>query len=192
MKRELRRSVRPGALILAGMFLLGLVCGGCGGSREGQSDAERGPLDHPRVLELAGDLPGALREYTLLAGNMAGTETGQTAIRRAAYLNAYLRNDSAALYWYRALDGLPLSIRERELVRLQISSLERITALTARLEENEGNADSLRNATKHLSAANSAQGRQIRDLEAQLKKVSEELRQLKEIDARLSGRNPAK
>jgi hypothetical protein len=53
-----------------------------------------------------------------------------------------------------------------------------------------GEADSLKNVAKHLSAANTAQGRQVRDLEAQLKKVSDELRQLKEIDARLSGRKP--
>lgn len=173
-----------------GVVALTLFFGACSSEREGQSDIDRGPLARPRVMELGGDLAGAAREYGLIAERTAGTETGLTAARRAGYLNAMLRNDSAALRWYRILSGLPTSNRERELVRLQLSSLERLVALTAQVEGGAGEADSLKNTVKHLSAANMAQGRQIRDLEAQLKKVSDELRQLKEIDARLSGRKP--
>ncbi len=176
--------LRLGAAVLAILFAA------CGAEREGQSDAERGPLARPRMLEVGGDLAAAAREYALVAERAAGTEIGVTAVRRTAYLHAMLRNDSTALHWYRILADLPTSSRERELVRLQVSSLERILSLTAEIGGGAEDADSLRSVARHLSAANTAQGRQIRDLETQLKKVSEELRQLKEIDARPSGRKP--
>lgn len=175
---------------LLGVAVLAAVVIGCGGTREGQSDVERGPLERARMMELGGNLEGAVREYGLIADRAAGTESGIAAVRRIAYLHAMMRNDSAALYWYRILKALPTSNRERELIQLQVTSLERIVLLTTRLAGGAEDADSLKGMVRHLTAANTMQGRQIRDLETQLKKVAEELRQLKEIDARVSGRKP--
>lgn len=117
-------------------------------------------------------------------------ETELNAIRRAAYTSARLGQDTTALRWYRTLAGKEISAREREMVTLQIASLERIIPLEARASRWKTEIDSLKSAGRTLAGELGAQARQIRDLELQLKKATDELRQLKEIDARLSGRRP--
>jgi hypothetical protein len=170
-------------------LLLLLLAGGCSSVQEEQKDAGAGALERARARELSGDLSGALKEYEALVQG-GGPEVGVAALRRSAFLHAWLGQDSAALVSYRKLTAATLQVRERELVELEIRSLERIASLSAEAARGEAEIDSLKAAQRLLSAGNAAQGKQIRDLEGQLKRVAEELRQLKEIDARLSGRRP--
>jgi hypothetical protein len=170
-------------------LLLLLLAGGCSSVHQEQKDPRAGALERARARELSGDLTGALKEYEALVQG-GGPEVGVAALRRAAFLHAWLGQDSAALVSYRMLTAASLSVRERELVDLEIRSLERIALLGAEAARDQAEIDSLKAAQRLLSAGNAAQGKQIRELEGQLKRVNDDLRQLKEIDARLSGRRP--
>jgi hypothetical protein len=170
-------------------LLLLLLAGGCSSAREEQRDPGAGALERARARELSGDLAGALKEYESLT-QRGGSEVGLAALRRSAFLQAWLGQDSAALDSYRKLTAETLQARERELVELEIRALERIASLRAVVIRGEAEIDSLKAVQRLLVSGNAVQGKQIKDLEGQLKRVTEELRQLKEIDARLSGRHP--
>jgi hypothetical protein len=173
------------------MVVITLLLAGCSASR-GDREEARQQLERARSLEAAGNLSDAAREYALTAERYPRYEWYPVAVRKAAILYASLpnpgRDDSVAVFWFRTLLGLDIPDAEKELVNLEIVTLERAQELSWRLRSQRESADSLHAVLKHLFSTVGVQSRQIEDLEEQVKKVAEELRQLKEIDVRLSKR----
>jgi len=152
----------------------------------------REQMERARMAEASGDLAGAAREYALAAEQFPGGEFYPIAVRKVAILTSHpqnpSRNDSVALAWFRLLAVQPIAGSEKELVYLQIATLERSQAQTEQIRRQREAGDSLTAVTRRLSLTVANQSRQLQELEVEVKRVSEELQQLKEIDVRLSRR----
>ena len=149
-------------------------------------------MEKARLAEASGDLAGAAHGYAQVAEQHPGGELFPIAVRKAAILSAHpqnpARSDSAALYWFRVLAAQPIPGSEKELVHLQIAGLELSQALHEEILRQHEAGDSLTAVTRRLSLTVANQSRQLQELESEIRRVSEELRQLKEIDVRLSRR----
>jgi hypothetical protein len=152
-------------------------------------------MAHARALEEAGNISEAARQYAATANQFPGGEWSVLAIRKAAVLYAHPlnpeRNDSAALHWFKRLPMDQVEVQEKDLLEIQISTLERSVALTEEIGRQKETADSLMVIVHRVTSAAATQSHQIQDLDVQVKKLAEELRQLKEIDVRLSKRKRA-
>jgi hypothetical protein len=152
-------------------------------------------MERARALEAAGNLPEAARQYAATADRFPGGEWVLLALRKAAVLYAHPlnpeRSDSAALHWFRRLPMDQIPVEERELLQIQISTLERSLAMTEQMGRQKETADSLLVIVRRVTSIAATQSHQIQDLDVQVKKLAEELRQLKEIDVRLSKRKRA-
>jgi hypothetical protein len=178
-----------------GAFGLLIVVAGCSASR-GERDAARQKFEQGQLYEMAGNLEEAARWYALTAEQFPGSEWYIAAVRKIGILYAHPqnrgRNDSVALYWFRALEVQPIPGPEKELVHLQIVTLERSRDLAEQARRQIESNDSLTTILRLLSATVVNQSHQIQELETLTTRISEELRQLKEIDLRLSRRKRAK
>ena len=172
-------------------IVMALLVAGCSSARKA-SDGMREQMERAQYAEVSGDLADAAREYALAAERFPNGEFFSVAARKAAILYSHplnpSRDDSVALGWFRVLAGQPIPGAEKELVHLQIASLERSQALTEQMRRQREAGDSLTVVTRRLSLTAANQSRQIQELELEVKRISEELRQLKEIDVRLSRR----
>lgn len=168
-----------------------LLLAGCSSTRKTGEDM-RLQMERAQFAESSGDLAGAAHAYALAAEQNPRGDLFAVAARKAAILFSHplnpSRNDSVALEWFRILAKHPLSGPERELVHLQIATMERSELLTEQIRRQQEAADSLTDVTRRLSLSVANQSRQIQELELEVRRVSEELRQLKEIDVRLSRR----
>jgi len=182
-------------VLLWGAVGLQIVVAGCSASR-GERDAARQDFEQGNVYEIAGDLEEAGRRYALVAEQFPQSEWHIAAVRKAGILYAHPqnpgRNDSIALYWLRVLEAKPIPVPERELVRLQITTLEWSRNLEEQTRQQREANDSLTAVLRRLSATVVNQSHQIQELGAQTSRISEELRQLKEIDLRMSRRKQGK
>jgi hypothetical protein len=173
------------------VFLIALIVTGCSAVRNA-GDGMREQMERARYAEASGDLAGAAQEYAAAAGQFPQGEQFPVAVRRAAILYSHplnpARNDSIALAWFRVLAAQPLPGSEKELVHLQIATLGRSLLLTEQIRRQREASDSMTVVTRRLSLTVANQSRQLQELETEVKRVSEELRQLKEIDVRLSRR----
>ncbi len=174
----------------AGIAIAFLITG-CGSARQ-VSEGMREQIERAQYAEASGDLADAARAYALAAEQFPKGEFFPLAARKAAILYAHpmnpSRDDSLALGWFRVLAGQPIPGPEKELVHLQIAALERSQALTEQIRRQREAGDSLTVVTRRLALTVANQSHQIQELELEVKRVSEELRQLKEIDVRLSRR----
>lgn len=170
---------------------MALLVAGCSSVRK-SADEMPAEMERARHAEASGDLADAARAYAMAAEQYPNGALFATAARKAAVLFSHplnpSRNDSIALGWFRALAQQPLPGPEKELVHLQIATLERSQALADQIRRQREAGDSLTVVTRRLSLTVANQSRQIQELELEVKRVSEELRQLKEIDVRLSRR----
>ncbi len=173
------------------VIIMVFVIAGCSSARKA-GEGLRGEIERAQSAEATGDLAGAARAYALAAEHQPGGEFFSMAARKAAILFSHplnpSRNDSVALGWFRMLAEQPLPGPELELVHLQIATLERSEMQADQIQRQREAADSLTVVTRRLSLTVANQSRQIQELELEVRKVSEELRQLKEIDVRLSRR----
>jgi hypothetical protein len=173
------------------VFLIALFVSGCSAVRKA-GDGTRGQMERARYAEASGDLAGAAQEYAAVAEQFPQSELFPVAVRKAAILYSHplnpARNDSTALAWFRVLVAQPLPGSEKELVHLQIATLERSLLLTEQIRRQREAGDSMTAVTRRLSLTVANQSHQLQELEVEVKRVSEELRQLKEIDVRLSRR----
>lgn len=174
--------------------LLLLLCVGCATVRP-EREEMRLQMERARALEAAGNLPEAAQQYAATANRFPGGEWSVLAIRKAAVLYAHPlnpeRSDSASLHWFKRLPMDQIAVQERELLQIQISTLERSVAMTEQMGRQRETADSLLVIVHRVTSTAATQSRQIQDLDVQVKKLAEELRQLKEIDVRLSKRKRA-
>lgn len=177
--------------IVASVLSIALLAAGCSTVRSTREEM-REQMERARFAEASGDLAGAAREYALAAEQFPGGEFFLIAVRKAAVLSSHpqnpSRNDSVALAWFRTLAVQPIPGSEKELAYLQIATLERSQAQAEQIRRQRDAGDSLTAVTRRLSLTVANQSRQLQELETEVKRVSEELRQLKEIDVRLSRR----
>jgi hypothetical protein len=175
----------------APVLVIALLVTGCSAVRSTREEM-RAQMERARSAEASGDLPGAARAYALAAEQFPGGEFFPIAVRKAAILSSHplnpSRNDSVALAWFRVLAAQPIPGSEKELVALQIATLERSQGLIEQIRRQREAGDSLTAVTRRLSLTAANQSHQLQELESEVKRVSEELRQLKEIDVRLSRR----
>lgn len=173
------------------VFVMALLIAGCSSARKAGEEM-RGEIERAQSAEASGDLAGAARAYALAAERHPKAEFFSLAARKAAILFSHplnpSRSDSLALTWFRVLAEQPLPGPEQELVQLQIATLERSEMQADQIQRQREAADSLTVVTRRLSLTVANQSRQIQELELEVKRVSDELRQLKEIDVRLSRR----
>ncbi len=173
------------------VIVAALLIAGCSSVRKA-GDGMREQMERARYAEASGDLADAARGYALAAEQYPKGESFSVAVRRAAILFSHplnpARDDSVALAWFRVLAEQPIPGSEKEFVHLQIATLERSQILAEQVRRQREAGDSLTVVTRRLSLTVANQSRQIQELEAEVKRVSEELRQLKEIDVRLSRR----
>jgi hypothetical protein len=173
------------------LVVIALVAAGCSTERSTR-DAMREEMERARSAEVAGDIAGAAHAYALAAEHHPGGELFLVAVRKAAVLSTHpqnpARSDSVALAWFRMLAAQPIPGPEKELVYLQIATLERSQAQAVQIRRQQDAGDSLTAVTRRLSLLVANQARQLQELETEVKRVSAELQQLKEIDVRLSRR----
>jgi hypothetical protein len=182
-------------VLLWGAIGLQIVAAGCSASRV-ERDTARQNFEQGRVYEMAGDLEEAGRWYAMVAEKFPESEWQIAAVRKAGILYAHPqnpgRNDSIALYWFRVLEAKPIPTAERELLNLQITTLKWSRNLEEQARQQRESNDSLTVVLRRLGATVVNQSRQIQALETQTNRISEELRQLKEIDLRMSRRKQGK
>jgi hypothetical protein len=174
-----------------GLVLISCLLLGCAPSlmeRSIELQAER----HMKLAETLlenGDLREATHEYVMVAEEYPATVYHSQAIWNAALM--YLRqdnpiaNDSVALYWidqYRLLGNTSEEVVAEPLQKL----LRRSMMLHRQLLARQVVVDSLTGATRKLQGEMTTRSKQVSDLDQELKKVSEELRKLKEVDVRMS------
>jgi len=177
------------------IVVLLVIVAGCASTRPDREEA-RQQIERARGYEAAGNLPEAARQYAWAAAQFPGSDWSVVGARKAATLYAYSQNpersDSAALHWFRVLGTEEITGQERDLVQVQIATLERSQFMVGQIARQKESADSLMAETRRLTSMVTGQSRQITELEAEVKGLAEELRQLKEIDVRLSKRKQAR
>jgi hypothetical protein len=159
-------------------------------------DSEARARSHIRLadsLEAVSAFREAAFEYGIVAELYPGTSFYPTALRRAAFLNLHpdneSGNDSTALYWFHEYMTVSSPSPERRAAEVCIHLLERIWTLRGSLTRLKFTNDSLTAVTRRQAGEMltlTSQLRQAQSLEAELKKVQEELQKLREVDIRVS------
>ena len=163
---------------------LALTVGAC--TRIPQTNREepdpRTAMAAAESLSTAGRYEEAAAGFASVAGLYPGSRYAKQAAWNAAILYGSPMNsapdDSAAMRWLQVYRGYPLEEVERQSAEACLFYLQRITALKGEL------------ALKSSEMAGRA-GR-IRELENQLRQVTEELMKMKEIDVKLHQRGGKK
>jgi hypothetical protein len=175
--------------------LLLLVLAGCT-TVTVDRDSEARARSHIRLadsLESVSAFPEAALEYGIVAELYPHTSFYPTALRQAAFLHLHpdngSANDSTALYWFKEYLRASSPSPERRSVEVCIHLLERIWTLRGSLARIKTANDSLTTVTRKQASEMvnlASQLRQAQSLEAELKKVHEELQKLREVDIRIS------
>ena len=167
-----------------------LLLSGCAppketGSADGDAEAV---LGFAESLEADSLLAQATAQYAIIAEEFPTASVYPLAVRRAAFLYAHpdnpAHNDTLALRWMRIYQPLASTREERQEVGVVTSLIQQNMTLRDQLARETASGDS-------LGAALRRQGRRVKDLEAELQQVNQELRKLKEVDVRTS-RTPKK
>ncbi len=141
-------------------------------------------------LMKASRVSDATREYLIVAEQFPNTRPYPAAVRNAAMLLCLgtnpVRNDTAALRWFDVYLDLPVKSPERELVRTSRSILARLIELQSYASHQDAVVDSASNAARKQAAAAANQELRIRQLEGELQDANAELKELREVDVRLS------
>jgi ABC-type transporter Mla subunit MlaD len=97
-----------------------------------------------------------------------------------------VRNDSVARRWLGVYSILTTVEGEQNLIRLSTGLLEFQAGLQRQIDQQRRSIDSLSAVSRRLANTVAAQSRLAEDLEQQLRKTSDELKKLKEIDVQTS------
>ncbi len=189
--------MRSTAWTLLLLALLGVGCSEPEVAKEsdGNSPADR-HMQLAEKLEAKEMLREATFEFTLVAELYPTSEHYSEAVRRAALLFSNPENpvysDTASNYWFERYLKLSLNDNERALVerliteqrasrRLRLDSI-RVTTL----------ADSLQGIIRKQGSDGSTRLKKIQELEAELARVNQELKQLREVDMQMHKNRGAK
>lgn len=141
-------------------------------------------------LERAGNLQGAMLEYSLVARHYTESTQYPTAVHKTALLSLDPRNpargDSVAIYWLNRYLRLPDNPPAAQDAQIQLSLLQHISAIQAALARSQLAVDTLTQLLRRQSAQMTAQGQRLQEAESQLKQTQQELARLKEVDVQLS------
>lgn len=173
------------AFFLCGLLLSGLLLNACSPSgNTGRSDSDaKAVMEFAESLERDSLLDQATAQYAIIAETFPTADIYPLAVRRVAFLYARpdnpARNDTLALRWLRIYQPLARTREERQEVDVVTGLIQQNMALREQLSREVALGDS-------LGAVLRRQGRRVKDLETELQQVNEELRKLKEVDARTS------
>ncbi len=184
--------------LLAACVLGITVVGGCSHSSR-LTEPERGARLHMAradSLARASQFVEATNEYVLVARSYPATSWYPAAVLNAALLYSAddnpARDDSAALYWFRIYQTRTLPGSERKSVEACETFLTRILELRTEATKLQVVNDSLAATGRRQAAALSVQSRRIEQLEEDLRKANDELKELKEVDVRIFKRKGKK
>jgi len=175
------------------LAFLALMLGGCSVQEAGQEPAERSPADRHMLLAETLERQSLLREatfeYTLVAELYPTSDHFSTAVRRAALLFSNPSNpvysDTAATFWFDQYLKLTLPFEERELLTRYLTEQKFVKLLQADIGRRSFIADSLQTVIRRQAADQGGRSRRIQELEAELARVSQELKRLREVDIQM-------
>jgi len=173
------------------VFVLGLLAG-CSSHEVGR-DTEIRVNQHFETadsLEHAGNLRGAILEYTITGQLYPQSKRIPEAMRKLALLSLDPRNpsasDSAAILWLRRYITVSTNSEDRSEMVLLLSILRRFSAIEAQRSTARASYDSLTTIVRRQNALLSNQQQRVAESENELKQTKKELTKLKEVDVRLS------
>jgi hypothetical protein len=168
------------AVILCSVLLAGCAPSKDTGSAEGDAEAV---LAFAESLEADSLLDQATAQYAIVAEQFPTADIYPLAVRRVAFLYAHpdnpAHNDTLALRWMRIYYPLARTREERQEVAVVTTLIQQNMTLREQLGREAASGDSLATLLRR-------QGRRVRDLETELQQVNDDLRKLKEVDARTS------
>lgn len=141
------------------------------------------------TLEHSMALREATMEYAIVAQYYPTTGFHRKAVLRAAILYSNplnpAGNDSIAGYWFRTYRDIAATPAEVELIDLYLGALERIKLVRTDLARQTLTVESLTGANRKQSNELAQRQKRIQDLEADNKKITDELKRLLEIDLKM-------
>ncbi len=175
------------------LICLVVMLGGCSVQEAEQGSAERSPADRHMMLAETLERQSLLREatfeYTLVAELYPTSEHYPNAVRRAALLFSNPENpvcsDTAASFWFDQYLKLSLPFEERELVTRYLTEQKYTKLLRADITKRALIADSLQTVIRRQATDLANRSRRIQELEADLARVSQELKRLREVDIQM-------
>lgn len=172
-------------------ILLGcLLIDGCAPSKEpGRADSDADAvMEFAESLERDSLLDQATAQYAIIAEQFPTADVYPLAVRRVAFLYAHpdnpAHNDTLALRWMKIYQPLANTREERQEVGVVTSLIQQTMTLRDQAATLREQIDRTTAAGDSLGTVLRRQGRRARELEAELQQVNEELRKLKEVDAR--------
>jgi outer membrane protein assembly factor BamD (BamD/ComL family) len=179
--------------VLVSLSMAAILLTGCSRITEteesGRKEARR-LVEHARALEGSGKMREASAEYRRVAEQYPNAEVWPQAVLKTAVLYGNPRNpvrsDSIARRWLGVYGVLTTAEGEQSLVHLSTGLLESQAGLQRQVDQQRRSIDSLAAVSRRLSNAVATQARLNEDLEQQLRKTSDELKKLKEIDLQTS------
>ena len=169
----------------AAVILCCVVLAGCAPSRDaGPADGDaEAVLAFAESLEADSLLDQATAQYAIIAEQFPTADIYPLAVRRVAFLYAHpdnpAHNDTLALRWMKIYYPLARTREERQEVGVVTTLIQQNMTLREHLARASASGDSLATLLRR-------QARRVRDLEAELQQVNDDLRKLKEVDARTS------
>jgi len=165
---------------------------GCSVPLNRSSDVElqaQGYMHRAAAFEYAREYNQAAKEYALVAERFSSTSYHKAAVRKAALLNIHPSNSEidpkAAMHWLKIYLTLPLSPEEKEDAQFHMAMLKDINRLQAEIARQKADNQTLRTGTLEQSAKITADTQRIKELEAELAQLREQLEEMKEVDLRM-------
>ncbi len=181
-----------GALLISGLH-------GCKTTSPVSVSSEDLAEYHMRVadsLEAASALREAALEYKLVAELYPTTSHYPNAVRNTALLYSNPTNpagdDSLSLEWFQTYLTLTIPREERVKAEIYVTMLERINDLRREMNRRSLSIDSLQSVARKQAGDMAARSKKIQELEAELKKTTVELQNLREVDVRINRRKGGK
>ena len=150
-------------------------------------------------LERSGDYSQAAQAYALVAEEYPSTSYYATAVHKAALLNINPSNSEMdvdeALKWFTVYLSLPISDKEKEIVRSNIALLKQLKNLQNDLAKTSSEKEKVSSEKKKLlslvrkkSGQMEASTQRIKTLESDLSKTQAQLKEMKKVDLQMHTR----
>jgi cell division septation protein DedD len=173
------------------VIILCFFLAGCASqSRDTKVDSQaRSHMERAAALENSSAYHQAAREYAVVAGRYPSTSYYKSAVWKAALLNIHPANSkidtSAARFWLNVYLGLTLTDEEKENAALYVAMIERMNGLQTQVSSLVSERDKLLDVTRKQSGDIVTGTQRLGELEAELAKVRDELKKMKEVDVRM-------